>query len=130
MFLNLAVATSVGLIPLVGDVLLAAYRANSRNAALLEEFLRVRGEGATRTTGESSAPADKGLGVRGDELRTIHEAGQDIDDGLTVPLERKRSRQGTGGLSDADDKGGSTSALPGGPQIVRHRDSRFIEDVT
>ncbi|KAI9461707.1 hypothetical protein BJY52DRAFT_1259715 [Lactarius psammicola] len=135
MVLNLAIATSVGLVPLVGDVLLAAFRANSRNAALLEEFLRLRGEGATRTTGESSAPADQGLGVRGDELRTIHEAGQDIDDGLTVPLERKRSllsRQGTGGLSDADNKGESTSALrlPDGPQVVRHRDSRFIEDVS
>ncbi|KAI0303822.1 hypothetical protein B0F90DRAFT_1569487, partial [Multifurca ochricompacta] len=44
MILNLAIATSVGLIPLLGDILLAAFRANSRNAALLEEFLRLRGE--------------------------------------------------------------------------------------
>jgi len=34
MILNLAVATSIGLVPFLGDVLLAAYRANSRNAAL------------------------------------------------------------------------------------------------
>ncbi|KAI0051043.1 hypothetical protein FA95DRAFT_1461976, partial [Auriscalpium vulgare] len=46
MLLNLGLATSVGLVPLVGDVLLAAWRANSRNAHLLEEFLRVRGAGA------------------------------------------------------------------------------------
>ncbi|KAH8994870.1 hypothetical protein EDB92DRAFT_236142 [Lactarius akahatsu] len=128
MVLNLAIATSIGLVPILGDVLLAAFRANSRNAALLEEFLRVRGEGATRATGESSAPADKGLGVRGDEPRTVHEAGQD------TPLEPKRSwlsRQGMGGLSsDADDKGASTSVLPDAPQVVRHRDSRFVEDVT
>ncbi|KAI9440049.1 hypothetical protein H4582DRAFT_1944698 [Lactarius indigo] len=128
MVLNLAIATSIGLVPIVGDVLLAAFRANSRNAALLEEFLRVRGEGATRATGESSAPADNGLGVRGDEPRTVHEVGQD------TPLERKRSwlsRQGMGGLSsDVDDKGQSTSALPDAPQVIRHRDSRFVEDVS
>ncbi|KAH9058371.1 hypothetical protein EDB87DRAFT_1626373 [Lactarius vividus] len=112
---------SIGLVPIVGDVLLAAFRANSRNAALLEEFLRVRGEGATMVTGESSAPADKGLGVRGDEPRTVHEAGK----------RSWLSRQGMGGLSsDADDKGASTSALPDTPQVVRHRDSRFVEDVS
>ena len=45
MLLNNAISTGVGFIPLVGDVILAVYKANSRNAALLEEFLRVRGEG-------------------------------------------------------------------------------------
>ncbi|KAF8269562.1 hypothetical protein EI94DRAFT_1778227 [Lactarius quietus] len=129
MMLNLAIATSVGLIPIVGDVMLAAFRANSRNATLLEEFLRVRGEGGTPTTGESSAPADKGISLR-DEPRTVHEASQDVDDGVLAPLKGKRSRQGMAGLSDADDKGASTSALPEGPQVVGHRDSRFIEDVS
>ncbi|KAH9031080.1 hypothetical protein EDB84DRAFT_1493491 [Lactarius hengduanensis] len=117
MVLNLAIATSIGLVPILGDVLLAAFRANSRNAALLEEFLRV-----------PVHRLDNGLGVRGDEPRTIHEAGQD------TPLETKRSwfsRQGMGGLSsDADNKGASTSVLPDAPQVVQHRDSRFVEDVT
>jgi len=31
-------------IPIAGDVILGMYKANSRNAALLEEFLRIRGE--------------------------------------------------------------------------------------
>ncbi|KAF9256669.1 hypothetical protein L218DRAFT_846890, partial [Marasmius fiardii PR-910] len=44
MLLNNAVSAGVGLVPLVGDIVLAMYKANSRNAALLEEFLRVRGE--------------------------------------------------------------------------------------
>ncbi|KAJ1307991.1 hypothetical protein OPQ81_002064 [Rhizoctonia solani] len=44
MLTNNAVSAGVGLIPIVGDVVLAAYKANSRNAALLEEFLRIRGE--------------------------------------------------------------------------------------
>jgi len=44
MLLNNAVSAGIGLVPIVGDVLLAAYKANSRNAALLEEYLRIRGE--------------------------------------------------------------------------------------
>jgi len=122
MVLNLAIATSFGLVPIVGDVILAAYRANSRNATLLEEYLRHRGEG----TGETSAPAEREISLR-EEPRTAHEASEDIDDGVMAPLERKRSRPGTGG---ADDKEASTSALPEGSQVIRHRDSRFIEDVS
>jgi len=44
MLLNNAVSACVGLIPIGGDLVLAMYKANSRNAALLEEFLRIRGE--------------------------------------------------------------------------------------
>jgi hypothetical protein len=119
MLLNLAIASSVGLVPVVGDVLLAVFRANSRNAALLEEFLRLRGEGVASTTAETT-----GAPPAGEELRTVHEAGQDIDD---APLERKRpwfSRQ------DVGDKGATTSALPDESQVLQHRDSRFVEDVT
>jgi hypothetical protein len=44
MWLNNSVSAGVGLIPIAGDVLLAIYKANSRNAKLLEEYLRVVGE--------------------------------------------------------------------------------------
>jgi hypothetical protein len=44
MLINNMVSACVGLVPLVGDIVLAQYKANSRNAALLEEFLRIRGE--------------------------------------------------------------------------------------
>jgi len=126
MMLNLAIATSIGLVPVIGDVALAAFRANSRNAALLEEFLRLRVEDVTRNTGETGAPAERGINLR-DEPRTAHEAGQDIDDGVLAPLKGKRSRLGMAG---ADDKGANTSALPEGPQAAGNRDSRFIEDVS
>jgi Domain of unknown function (DUF4112) len=43
MLFNNAISAGVGIVPVVGDVLLAVYKANSRNAALLDEFLRVRG---------------------------------------------------------------------------------------
>jgi len=118
MIFNLAVATTVGLVPIVGDVILAAFRANSRNAALLEEFLRLRGENVTRTAGETSALAERGTNPR-DEPQTAHEAGQDKDD---VEM-RKRP-------FDADSKEASTSALPEGSQFAQHRHSRFVEDVS
>lgn len=38
------VSAGVGFIPIVGDIVLAVYKANSRNAKLLEEYLRVLGE--------------------------------------------------------------------------------------
>jgi len=43
MLVNNAVSAGLGFVPLVGDVFIAIYKANSRNAALLEEFLRIRG---------------------------------------------------------------------------------------
>jgi hypothetical protein len=44
MLVNNAISAGIGFVPVVGDVFLAVWKANSRNAALLEEFLRIRGE--------------------------------------------------------------------------------------
>ena len=44
MLVNNAISAGVGFVPFVGDIAIAAFKANSRNAALLEEFLRIRGE--------------------------------------------------------------------------------------
>jgi hypothetical protein len=44
MLLNNTVSALVGVVPFAGDILLAQFKANWRNAALLEEFLRIRGE--------------------------------------------------------------------------------------
>ncbi|KAG1729846.1 uncharacterized protein EDB91DRAFT_1059800 [Suillus paluster] len=44
MLLNNAVSALSGLVPVAGDIVMAVFKANSRNAALLEEFLRIRGE--------------------------------------------------------------------------------------
>lgn len=52
MLLNNAISAGVGFVPIVGDIILAMYKANSRNAALLEEYLRVRGEEFLRPEGE------------------------------------------------------------------------------
>lgn len=44
MLVNNAVSAGLGFVPFIGDVFIAIYKANSRNAYLLEEFLRIRGE--------------------------------------------------------------------------------------
>ncbi|KAK0519655.1 hypothetical protein OC834_005082 [Tilletia horrida] len=44
MVLNNVISAGVGLVPFAGDIMLAVWRANSRNAKLLEEYLRVVGE--------------------------------------------------------------------------------------
>ncbi|KAG7090012.1 hypothetical protein E1B28_011633 [Marasmius oreades] len=56
MLFHNAVSAGVGLVPFVGDVVLAIYKANSRNAALLEEFLRVRGEEFLKLSEEGMGP--------------------------------------------------------------------------
>jgi hypothetical protein len=44
MVLNNVLSAGMGFVPIVGDIVLAQFKANSRNAALLEEYLRIRGE--------------------------------------------------------------------------------------
>lgn len=44
MLFNNVVSIAVGFVPILGDIVLALFKANSRNAALLEEYLRIRGE--------------------------------------------------------------------------------------
>jgi hypothetical protein len=44
MLVNNAISGLVGFVPFAGDIIIAQFKANSRNAALLEEFLRIRGE--------------------------------------------------------------------------------------
>ena len=44
MILNSSIGVGASFVPLVGDIFLAVWKANSRNAVLLEEYLRIRGE--------------------------------------------------------------------------------------
>ncbi len=49
MLSNNVISTVMDLIPVVGDILLALRKANSRNALLLEEFLRGKTEEALKS---------------------------------------------------------------------------------
>jgi hypothetical protein len=57
MLVNNSISVVVGLVPFVGDIVMASYKANSRNAALLGEFLRIRGEEYLRVQAEGKTPA-------------------------------------------------------------------------
>ncbi|KAJ3514656.1 hypothetical protein NLJ89_g2251 [Agrocybe chaxingu] len=62
MLFNNAISAAVSIIPIAGDLVLAMYKANSRNAALLEEFLRIRGDEFLKRGGVVEDPkAKKGM---------------------------------------------------------------------
>ncbi|KAH0559837.1 hypothetical protein GP486_003646 [Trichoglossum hirsutum] len=51
MYLNLILDFAIGLVPFLGDIADAMYKCNTRNAVLLEEFLRKRGQVALKRQG-------------------------------------------------------------------------------
>ncbi|KAI0749349.1 hypothetical protein C8Q80DRAFT_619374 [Daedaleopsis nitida] len=124
MLFNNAISAGVGFVPIVGDIALAMFKANSRNAALLEEYLRVRGEeylkaAATRT--EDPAEVRPGAGRTPDEV---------------VPG-KKPERSGTGWFrrgskGDKKSKKGTAAAAAaagGSAGVPSPERGRFIEDM-
>jgi len=114
--MNNAVSAAVGFIPLAGDVILAAFKANSRNAGLLEEFLRIRGEefiklGASSGVAEAAATPvkdgkDKGKGKTKEVAKGVTKSdaeqvkpGAGVDKGEKV-IAGTAPGQVPGGLSD------------------------------
>jgi Domain of unknown function (DUF4112) len=62
MMANNALSLGVSFIPLVGDVILAVYGANSRNAALLEAYLAARGAAFLEANPDGVIPSTKKKG--------------------------------------------------------------------
>ncbi|KAK0493921.1 hypothetical protein EDD18DRAFT_1176878 [Armillaria luteobubalina] len=69
MLLNNTVSAAVGFVPIVGDVVLAMWKANSRNANLLEEFLRIRGDELLKMQAEGKE--DSGSGVKKSDAEQV-----------------------------------------------------------
>lgn len=111
MILNLAISTAIGIVPIIGDLLIASYRANVRNARLLENFLRLRGEHVAKG-GSRTAPAISEKGpknnndprVDGDEGDSEEARGTDNAKAL---LEKQRSDAAS--LSQPGEGGASSS---------------------
>jgi len=55
MILNSTIGVGASFVPFVGDIFLAIWKANSRNAVLLEEYLRIRGEEILKVQREREA---------------------------------------------------------------------------
>ncbi|PSR74240.1 hypothetical protein PHLCEN_2v9984 [Hermanssonia centrifuga] len=115
MLLNNAVSAAVGLVPFVGDIVLATFKANSRNAAILEEFLRIRGEEYLKRENQRvENPEVVRPGAGREEAE--HVPGKDVkEDGGWF---RRKSKS----------KSKSVSPASNGAESTR-RESRFVENV-
>ncbi|KAI0707392.1 hypothetical protein C8Q76DRAFT_749031 [Earliella scabrosa] len=123
MLFNNAISAGVGFVPIVGDIMLAVWKANSRNAALLEEFLRVRGEEFLKSAAareEDPATVRPGAGREADEVVP----GKKPDRSASGWF-----RRGSKG-SKKSKKDAAAAAAASGSQVVPSPErGRFIEDV-
>lgn len=115
MLLNNAVSAAVGFVPLVGDIVLAVFKANSRNAALLEEFLRIRGEEFLKRDGD-----------RDEDPRTVR-PGAGTEVGERVPGKEQPVKQNSGGWFRRKSKSATPPRADNGAPV--RRESRFVEDM-
>lgn len=58
MMFNICLDFGIGLIPFLGDIADALFRANTRNAVVLEKFLRAKGAKALKNQGIATPPND------------------------------------------------------------------------
>lgn len=120
MLTNNAVSAAVGFVPIVGDVVLAAFKANSRNAALLEEFLRIRGEEfLTRENDRVENPSNVRPGAGHAPGEPVTGTESEVGSGVA-----KRP----GGWFRRRSKGKEPQTTPPGAEVER-RESRFVEHV-
>ncbi len=127
MLFNNAISAGIGFVPIVGDVALAIWKANSRNAALLEEFLRVRGE-------EFLKSAD----ARTEDPQAVR-PGAGREPGEVVPDKKpERSATGTstakswfrrGSKGSKQNKKDAAAAADTSSSVPSPQRGRFIEDV-
>jgi len=110
MLMNNAVSLGIGLVPIVGDVALATWKANSRNAALLEEYLRIRGAEFLKAESkrkESQAVVKPGAGLQegekvvGDDGKLKTKSGT-IVGGLGWFGSKKKNQQVPASAADSD----------------------------
>ncbi|KAI0703783.1 hypothetical protein BC835DRAFT_1317583 [Cytidiella melzeri] len=127
MLTNNAVSALAGFIPILGDIILAAYKANSRNAALLEEFLRIRGEEYLKRDierVENPAHVRPGAG---------REAGEHVPGKESTPPTggwlKRLSKGGKGSNKSGGKSNESTPSPNANSTEPARRESRFVEDV-
>ena len=118
MLANNLISATIGFIPLLGDVLLAVYKANSRNAALLEAFLR-----------ERAAEIQK-------ELEQAQQAAQQLTDAQAHEQRPVPKKEGSwwsrrrGKSASAKTAGAGANGKPPVHRPTASGDSRFVEAVS
>ena len=122
---NQAIATVIGFVPIVGDIGIAIFKTNSRNAALLEEYLRIRGEEFLKAQADRAEdPEIVKPGAGKEEEERIH--------GKTPSRSRLFSRRSSKKVSAAEDtptegkegKGASKSSDKGDTKGKNKKESR------
>ncbi|KZV72550.1 hypothetical protein PENSPDRAFT_575908 [Peniophora sp. CONT] len=142
MLFNLAIGTGVGFVPILGDVVLAMWRANSRNAALLEEFLRQRAAGNTDDKGRTLKGKKKSGNPAPDNGRPAptQPSEEEVPGGQASTV-KTTARPGT--AKSAPETGPKRSSSGSGRwtpwrrtpskekevAATQRRDSRFVEDL-
>jgi len=58
MYFNIILDFGIGLVPLIGDIMDAVFRANTRNAVVLEKYLRQKGAAALKAQGQTLPAID------------------------------------------------------------------------
>ena len=126
MLFNNAISAGVGFVPIVGDIMLAVWKANSRNAALLEEFLRVRGEEFLKSAAareEDPATVRPGAGREADEVVPGKKPDRSATGASTATSWFRRGSKG----SKKNKKG--SAVADAGATVPSPERGRFIEDV-
>ena len=114
MLINCGFDFVIGIVPFIGDLADAAFKANTRNAAILEAHLREKGKKALKKSGRPVPDVDPSLGsefdrIYGDDSAEIVTTQPERQEGMngrgrTEPMEpdRARTRQDRRGLFGRD----------------------------
>ena len=116
---NQAIATVIGLVPVVGDVGIAAFRTNFRNAALLEEYLRIRGEEFLKAQAdrvEDPTVVKPGAG-REDSKKTLEKSPSNS----LFSFSRRSTKKVPVAEDTPEDEPKQTSVKPGGSTTSNHK---------
>ncbi|KAG0702829.1 hypothetical protein DFH29DRAFT_919959 [Suillus ampliporus] len=115
MLLNNAISALSGLVPVAGDVVMAVFKANSRNAALLEEFLRIRGDEFLKLQAEQGRSGSM-------PEKDLHQVkpGAGMSDDAAATTSQQKTRFTSWGRANHKDK--QRAPTPG-------EKGRFVEDV-
>lgn len=92
MLINIIFDFVIGIVPFIGDLADAAFRANTRNAAILEAHLREKGKKSLRKSGMPLPDVDPSLGEEYDRLQR-GDAGEFVSE---QPRRNERMRDGNG----------------------------------
>ncbi|TFK98193.1 hypothetical protein BDV98DRAFT_573225 [Pterulicium gracile] len=134
MMMNMTVAGGFGLVPFVGDVVATTIRPNSRNAALLEEFLRIRGEDflkAGDVEAIEAAATRKGKGKQVETVKGVNvkDATEDVKPGAGVEKGEIVPGAKRGGFFGRKSKTPPVTETRGPVVPVGEGQSRFVEGV-